>query len=552
MEKNKRKTDNKKQVDNRGNSGQKVGRGVLLIYFIIMTVFYPYYAPGGYLRIGEAKYVFFMYATLAAVVMMSAVTVYTMICDPGLVTGYVHRMSVTDWFAYGYFVAVMLSYLCSDYKDEALLGAEGWHMGAVTQMLFVLLYFFFSRYFVCSVRWLTVWLAAASGVFLLGILNRYSIYPIVMEGQTPVFISTLGNINWFCGYWSVTAAIGMALYWGSKKRWRRATAGVYCLLAVLVGVVQGSESAYLVFAAVYVALLLFSIHSVQRFFRWIELCLIFVAGCQLGRLLRYLPGFEINYGSAVDGAGPSVMDWLTDGNAALWVFCILVLFYALLRLWFGRKCLADRDEKADCKAMRGLFGGSCKRKICAAVVVVLLCGGVSGLLYTSGLWYHEESVILPEQSSERIIVFNEYWGNGRGVAWNCAIDAYGNLDVLHKVFGVGPDCFAAFIYEQPVLAKRLMEEFGLERLTNAHNEALSFLVNVGVFGFVCYAGFVGSALVRYCRAADGQMLLYVCAAGLVAYTVHNIVSFQQVLSTPFFFILLGMGEGLLREEKEKL
>ncbi len=539
MEKDKRKIENRKKRNSGENPGRRIGQGILSVYFVVVSVIYPYYAPGGYLRIGEAKYAFFLYVTLAALAAMFMAVIYAVIRRPELVAVYYRGMSVTDWFAYGYFVAVMLSYLCSAHKEEALLGAEGWHMGAVMQMIFVLLYFFFSRYFVCSLKWLAVWLTAAAGVFLLGILNRYSIYPFVMEGQTPLFISTLGNINWFCGYWSVTAPIGMALYWSCKRRWQRAAAGCYSLLAVLAGIVQGSESAYLVFAAVYAVLWLFSIHSVERFLRWVELCMIFAAGCQLGRFLRCLPGFDLNYGSAADGGSPSVMDRLTGGNVTLWMFCILLVCYVMLRLWIWRKGAADG------KMLRTSSAGRGRRAGCAVAAAALLGIGAYGLSCADGLWYDGED-------SGRIIIFDEDWGNGRGAAWICAIEAFRSLDTLHRAVGVGPDCFAAYIYGEPVLAERLVEGFGSERLTNAHNEALSRLINVGVCGFVCYAGFVGSALIRYSRRADGQILLYACAMGILAYTVHNVVSFQQVLSTPFFFILSGMGEGLLREGKERL
>ena len=178
------------------DGNKRIGQIILWIYFVIMTMIYPYYAPGGYLRIGEAKYLFFRNVTLTVAAIMFVVVICALIRRPGYIVNYYHGMSVTDWFAYGYFVAVMLSYLCSSYKEEALWGADGWHMGAVMQMAFVLLYFFFSRYFVYDSGWLAAWLAGSAGVFLLGILNRYSIYPFVMEGQTPVFISTLGNINW--------------------------------------------------------------------------------------------------------------------------------------------------------------------------------------------------------------------------------------------------------------------------------------------------------------------------------------------------------------------
>ena len=36
------------------------------------------------------------------------------------------------------------------------------------------------------------------------------------------------------------------------------------------------------------------------------------------------------------------------------------------------------------------------------------------------------------------------------------------------------------------------------------------------------------------------------------YTLHNMVSFQQILSTPFIFLMLGMGEALVKESNEQL
>ena len=203
-------------------------QGIIMAYFLVMALIYPFYAPGGYTRIGAVKYEFFRnvsLATLAASVCVIILSIAVRRDSRWIIRNY-RRLSITDWFAYGYLVAVMLSYLCSAYKEDALWGITGWQMGVMTQMIFVLTYFLFSRYFHGDLRWLIVWLTAAAAVFLLGICNRYSIYPIAMEGQTPVFISTLGNINWFCGYWSVTASIGMTLYWCSDMIWLRIAAGI--------------------------------------------------------------------------------------------------------------------------------------------------------------------------------------------------------------------------------------------------------------------------------------------------------------------------------------
>ena len=143
-------------------------------------------------------------------------------------------------------------------------------------------------------------------------------------------------------------------------------------------------------------------------------------------------------------------------------------------------------------------------------------------------------------------VFRDDWGNSRGAAWNCGISAYHSMDTVHRIVGIGPDCFADYVYEIPELAERLIDQFGNQRLTNAHNEWLTVLVNTGWLGLFYYVGIFMTVWIRCVRKSEGQPMLYVCAVSILAYTVHNMVSFQQILSTPYIFMILGMGEGLLR------
>lgn len=41
-----------------GGWHRDICQGVLMAYFIVMALIYPLYAPGGYMRIGEVKYLF--------------------------------------------------------------------------------------------------------------------------------------------------------------------------------------------------------------------------------------------------------------------------------------------------------------------------------------------------------------------------------------------------------------------------------------------------------------------------------------------------------------
>lgn len=530
------KVEESREIHTNSGSGwcKEIGQIIMMAYFIVIAVIYPFYAPGGYMRIGEVKYAFFRNVTLFTMAVMILIIIILVFQsrNTGKIVDLYRHMSAPDWFAYGYLITVMLSYLCSAYKKDALWGVDGWHMGAVTQITFILLYFFISRFFSCNRKWLTVWLAAAEGVFLLGILNRYSVYPIVMTGQTETFISTLGNINWFCGYWSVTAPMAITLYWCSGNKPARIAAGIFSAIAILAGITQGSSSAYLVYIIVFVVLMLLSVQCNQKLYRFLELCIIFAGSSQIGRVMRYIPGLRYNYGNDIYPTGSWMTDLFLDGNTMLWLLVGVVLCYAILRVlekWFG-----FRIEE------RGYF-----RVVMTAGLILVMAALSVVFLKGSGMLRYG-SAASAETSGGAEIIFQEDWGNGRGTAWNCGIGAYHNMDAVHKIVGVGPDCFADYVYEVPELAEQLVKQFGDERLTNAHNEWLTTLVNTGWLGLFCYVGVFITSAIRYWKRAKGQPLLYVCLISLSAYTVHNMVSFQQILSTPYIFMILGMGEGLVR------
>lgn len=522
-----------------GSFRHKTGRCIATVYFLVMTVVYPFYAPGGYIRIGEVKYLFFRNVSLvltAAAVGMFVLEILARRDTEWIVECY-RQMSVTDWLVYGYALTVMLSYLCSAYKEDALWGTEGWYMGTASQMIFVTVYFFFSRYFCWrrqdSGRWLSIELLASAGVFVLGICNRYSLYPVTMEGQTETFISTLGNINWFCGYWSVTAPMGMMLYWCSDRRAVQILSGAYCLTAMLSGITQGSNSAYVVFLVMLFFLFVLSIQSNRKLYRFLELCLFFAVACLTGRFMEFLPGLTYNYQGYQTDGGSGITELLISGGVPAVLFLMILAGCVLVRM-------LEKRRDFHIERHRWLWG------VLAAVILAGICIAALWLSVDEGVISFREVPGTMERDGYVEAVLDEDWGNGRGAAWKCAIDAYRSMDTLHKTVGIGPDCFADYIYDVPELAERMIDRFGTQRLTNAHNEWLTVLVNTGALGLFCYVGVFSTAFVRYLAKGREEPLLYVCAAALLAYTVHNMVSFQQVLNTPYVFMALGTGEGLRR------
>ncbi|MCM1175523.1 MAG: O-antigen ligase family protein [Blautia sp.] len=505
----------------------EIGNSILTAYFLVMMLFYPLYFENGYQEIGDAKYLFFRNVSL--------VTVFCMLCVRAVIfvargkklsiSALYKRMSITDWFAYGYLVLVLFSYVCTPFKEEAFPGAEGWHMGLVSQLLFICLYFLFSRYFKWNDKMPYVMLSGSILVFGLGILNRYSVYPINLGGQTDgrmaIFISTLGNINWFCGYWAVFCAIGAALYWICRSGWQKAAAGVYVVTAFWAGIVQGSNSAYLVLTGIFLFLFCLSFQENRTMRRFLETVLLFLLSCQMARALRYVPGFRVNYEST-----PGLV--LTNTNLTLYLGAAVGIIYLLFYYLTEYK----KVQIADYQKMRG-------------AVLLLLASAAAGFVILLIL-----NTLLPEGvrgfSEVPFLIFNDAWAEYRGATWTDGVLTYRSMTLFRKLIGVGPDCFAEYLYTVPELAERVRVQFGSSRLTNAHNEWLTILVNQGILGLICYSGIFISVFIRFVKKAHIRPVLYLFAAAVLTYTLHNMASFQQVLNAPFIFMIMGIGEGIAR------
>lgn len=81
-------------------------------------------------------------------------------------------------------------------------------------------------------------------------------------------------------------------------------------------------------------------------------------------------------------------------------------------------------------------------------------------------------------------------------------------------------------------------------LTNAHNEWLTILVDIGVLGLVSYAGMMISVIRNFLHAGKKSMLVGACGFCVLAYTVNNMFSFQQVMNISTVFVIMGIGENL--------
>ncbi len=181
----------------------------------------------------------------------------------------------------------------------------------------------------------------------------------------------------------------------------------------------------------------------------------------------------------------------------------------------------------------------CLLLVAIMTVVTILIQGAKGKLSPE---------TMEKVSKIPYLVWNDAWGNARGFTWRVTWRMIKEFTFVKLLIGVGPDGYARYGYEfyQDLIRVGWQQEV----LTNAHNEWVNMIVDFGILGAFTYLGGYISQLVRNVKKCDHAYWLAGISARIASYLFHNIFCYQQVLCTPFLFLLMGIGERIIRQQND--
>lgn len=489
------------------------------LYIIAILAAVPLYTGGSYYLIGDSKYILFRNVSVLCLgiwLCLSLVQVFAGFLRRGLGQegdGKIffpgNRFSTVDIAMLSYGGCVLVSALHSAYGRTAWLGYQDWYMGAVSQLIFVGIYFFVSRCY--GGGGLPVYLgeAAILAVAALGFANRLAWDPLGLfreylrwDWEYSHMLSTVGNINWLSGYLGVMLAFPLAGFLNAGSRGKCVFTFLVSVSGLSLLVLQGSDMGIgLAAAALFLGLAFGYIPLYRKHLRKFgERVVLLAASVSLcigimGRLICYR---ETLQAMPPDSFLQGRLDWYGWWAGAL----ILFFLYGI------------------CKAL--------PHRIFRKMLSALILGGAVAAAALLLRYLHRQP-------------FDSRWGSDRGGIWAAAWKGFWRADWIQKCIGAGPDCFAEYIYTL-ISVQSVSHKEGHWRgsvYANAHNEWLTMLVNVGILGTAAFMGIIISAVRRY-----RGMLLGIFVTAL--YVLNSMASFQQVLNAPILFVALGMCEHRLR------
>ncbi len=516
---------------------QRIIEYLLTAVLFVLCVVVPLYARDGYHQIGNAKFEAYrriMLGGFGGLLILAVVYLIWRTAEHRAIDKQKLnlRLSATDLFVIAYLALTAVSVVSGGFYEDALWGAYGWNMGFLSQLGFVLLYLFLSRFGKYYRTVLGVLCLAATVVFCIGILHRLMFDPIgfydgLTNEQKAQFLSTLGQATWYASFLIVLLPVGMGVFLYAKQRTWRILSGIYMVIGFGTLVTQNSDSAYFALAGMLIVFFMVSCEKRELLCRFTAMLTVFFG---IGKLMYFLMQMRPNPDLEPDLITEIV--WTSGLTWGMLVLCLL-LTLALYRT-----------------------GGAGQSFGYPGTVISLVRTGVLGLaavlLITAVLViYLQAPDRLPAGIADKVAAvgylnWSGDWGNGRGRIWEFAGRVISQESLLHRIFGVGPDCFNSYVTAYHGEEAALF--WGNKLLTNAHNEWLTILINGGILGAAAYLGIYVSAVYRFMRGRNNNYILIGITAAVAAYMCYNFFCYQQVLCTPFVFILMGMGEYILRNQ----
>lgn len=516
----------RKKDENGAEIAKSVIEYILAVIGIALCVLIPLYLKNGYYGVGDVKYQLYkgiMLIAMIALIFMSVV--YWM-----MQSGFGKDTSCdTDWYVVIFLVLSLVSALVGGNFSACMTGYNGWYMGFFSLLTFGLLYYYFTR-FGKYYKVVLICLCATSVItYVIGILHRLMIdvigtYEGIADKYKNQFLSTLGQATWYSSFLCTVLPLGIALFWCACKRNHRIIGGIFSFLGFASLVTQGSDSAYVALAGFMLVFFWFSVTSVERMERFMEILLLFVGATRfmnLAFLLHPNPILELDTLSSFLVFHPLMWGVLLV-VALLWGISLVGCKKQIYSVKIGKIC-------------RGIVFALVGLGIVAAVLILYL--GAHGTL---------PDALEPVASKIPYLKWSDNWGNGRGRTWAFSWQMFMDMDFGHKLFGVGPDGYAPYAYS--FYQDRLVQLWGDRTLTNAHNEWMNAVICYGLFGAAVYIGIFVTAIKQFVKDWMSNPMMIGFVACIVSYMCHNFFCYQQVCCTPFIFIIIGCGIYIMREK----
>lgn len=507
----------KDKARNGAQKGNKKTDAVSLwtaIYLTGMLVVFPLCFHDSYFDLLESKTVIFYGLTGVYLAGYLILKVYNRMRNKAGEKPAVYVKKITLWFGMLLLAALVVSTLLSEDKANAVLGTEGRLFGAMLLFSCLLLYLCIADSGLKHDVWIWCGAPGISLVSALTIGSRYGFDPLHMyaeldESQIGDYLGTMGQKTITACFLGIFLLLFTGTFLYADLLWKKCLSGTAVILIFCAGICTNSDT----FLAAAVISGIFYLWFVMKNAEMLTRYIFFIVETASGML--FLKVFNELTGWRADWEESHYM--LIDEVPWLAILAAAVILCAVLK-----KILRKKESENYLLRLRKIIF------VFLAVSAAIVC-----------LWaaYLNFAAADPENSfGAKYLYFCDAWGTNRGYVWTRAFALYKKLPLFNKLVGIGPGKFGQFFSEYYIDS---VMQFGYY-FEDAHSEFFQFLVTLGVAGMIGYYGMLVSCIIRCLKS--GQSRKIVMAGALTAAFFVGLVNNPLVFTTPFVFMIMGVGD----------
>ncbi len=490
------------------------------VYVVIMLSIFPLYLNADkYISLTKHKTVFLFVVTLLAFL---SIPILYFTRFEGIKQRKPIKLpapSFAGWMLLAFLFITLLSTLFTPYPKNIFWGYAERFDGFATQLLYGAIFLFVARYYRPKEIDFVAFAVSSMLVSVIGIMQYYemdflSLFPYdrmpEFTGKTIIFRTTLGNIDVVSSYLSITVVLFGMLYvkYPSKFRLLYLAAGAINTYMLMVA---GAEAGMVGAMAAFVLSLPFIITDLKT----------------LARLLL------------VGGAYALMIFLFNTSNVAAGTLNLLGSRWFLLSLTLAALggILFVLSGRVRFKPKAATI-----RWIGVSLIVLVLAAGILavekiGMDPATGTIYQAREMLNGNMQDE--------FGTYRGFVWKRTLRVLQESTPFGQLLiGSGPDTFVDRFGPFQKEAKALLNIM----YDKAHNEYLQILICQGILGLAAYLTFLGAVLAKAAKRAFEDPLLLACLLACVSYLIQAFFSISLPISTPAFWILLGLAAMLSRKQ----
>ena len=492
------------------------GELLTTIYLVVMLAVLPLFYHNGYSDIANAKYKMYRLITIVFVVICGLICFSA---ETGMFKceNLRKRPLVPVSCVIIHFFSNLISWIFSSDHKLSWIGNGSWHMGFLSQLLFLLSMLLVFYYFKNRI---IIWAAAGLGAGITGlltVLNRFDIYPLDMGNKYPGFISTLGQTNWATMYVACLMGVGIGLFINEEKLIKRIIILLVDALIFMGAWVVGSDTILPVIVAELFILLGICLKKREYMKRFVVILSVLGVVTEI----IYFLVFELFHDRFVFVDENDAVNSLLKKQIGVWFIVVAALIFMLISLM--------KNKEWDSNILTNLYKLMVAGVLLSVIFIIIAMVTVTNTPEKAGAL-----------ANVRMLRFDYDWGTHRGLNWRCAVYGFARMSPLRKIVGTGQGGFEAYIYSFQDFSDSLHEMYGKYKLMVAHNEYLNFLIENGIIGCLSYMGFMISSFSLLWKRAGESRLSLMALLSLSGYIACSIFFFQHVYAPSFMYIFIAM------------